>query len=76
MGDLALRWMFRAIVVAYLFFLVAWPLSLVVRNTFTDGFESIRTLLEDQDTIHAFRMTGIVAATAVVIKLVNRFIIL
>lgn len=65
-----LTWVFRVVVVAYLFFLVAWPVSLVARNTFTDGFESIRSLLEDEGTVHAFRMTGIVAVTAVVINTV------
>ena len=32
----------RTIAAAYLFFLVAWPVSLVVTHTFDDGLESIR----------------------------------
>ena len=31
-------YLLRFIVTAYLFFLVAWPVSLVVTNTFDDGF--------------------------------------
>ena len=34
---MAERWSFRLIAVAYVFFLVAWPVSLVVQNTFQDG---------------------------------------
>ena len=30
-----ITYVFRLIVTAYLFFLVAWPLSLVVKNTFS-----------------------------------------
>jgi len=66
----ALTYAFRAVVIAYLFFLVAWPVSLVVKYTFEDGFESLRSLLDDEDVRHAFRMTGIVAGWAVVINTV------
>ena len=59
---------FRAIVTAYLFFLVAWPLGLVVKNAFTDGFEDLRGILEDPDIVHALRLTVGVALTAVVIN--------
>ena len=61
-------YLFRAIVAVYLFFLVAWPVSLVAKNTFTDGFSDLRSILEDPDVVHALRLTVGVAITAVVIN--------
>jgi sulfate transport system permease protein len=50
-------YLLRIVVVAYLL-LVAWPVSLVVSNTFEDG-RPCRGLLEDPDVVHAFRLTVI-----------------
>jgi len=61
-------YLFRFIVTAYLFFLVAWPLALVVKNTFADGFDDLRGILEDPDIIHALRLTIGVAVVAVIIN--------
>lgn len=61
---------FRAIVTAYLFFLVAWPLYLVVQNTFAGGFDGVRGILTDPDVVHALRLTLVVAVTSVVINTV------
>ena len=61
-------YLFRFIVTAYLFFLVAWPLALVVKNTFADGFDDLRGILEDPDIIHALRLTVGVAVVAVIIN--------
>lgn len=58
----------RAVVVVYLFFLVAWPVSLVVTNTFDNGTASLTDLLGDPDIIHALRLTVIVAVVSVVIN--------
>jgi sulfate transport system permease protein len=55
-------------VVAYLFFLVAWPLYLVGRNAFADGFEGILSILDDKDTVHALNLTVQVAIAAVLIN--------
>ena len=63
-----ITYVFRLIVTAYLFFLVAWPLSLVVKNTFTDGLTDLRGILEDPDIVHALRLTVGVAIVAVVIN--------
>jgi len=49
--------------------LVAWPTSLVVRETFSQGLEGIKTALSDPDVTHALWLTGVVAGTAVVINL-------
>ena len=54
-------YLLRFIVTAYLFFLVAWPVSLVVTHTFDNGFESIRLLLEDPDMVVALQLSAYVA---------------
>ena len=64
------RYLQRLIVTAYLFFLVAWPVSLVAKNAFADGFADLRAVLEDPDTVHALRLTVVVAIVAVVINTV------
>lgn len=61
-----LRW----IVIAYLFFLVAWPVSLVAQNTFEDGTSTLTDLFDDPDIVHALRLTVVVALSAVVINTV------
>ena len=58
----------RLVATAYLFFLVAWPVSLVAVNTFDDGFGSIRALLEDPDIVVALQLSAYVAVWSVVIN--------
>jgi sulfate transport system permease protein len=58
----------RGIVTLYLFFLVAWPVSLVVTNTFDNGFESLRSLFEDPDMVVALQLSAYVAVWSVVIN--------
>ena len=60
----------RLVVVAYLFLLVAWPVSLVAKNTFADGTTSLREILADPDVVHALRLTVLVAVISVVINTV------
>ena len=60
----------RLIVSAYMFLLVAWPVSLVVENAFDSGLDNLRDILEDPDTVHALRLTVTVAIIAVVINTV------
>ncbi len=60
----------RVFVIVYLFFLVAWPVSLVAQRTFEGGLDNLRGILEDPDTIGALRLTVLVAAIAVVINTV------
>lgn len=64
------RWLLRLVVVAYLFFLVAWPVSLVVTNTFDGGTAALVEVLQDVDVQTALRLTLAVAFTAVVINTV------
>ncbi|MCW2748013.1 MAG: sulfate transporter [Nocardioidaceae bacterium] len=60
----------RVIVIAYLFFLVVWPVSLVVKHTFDGGFGNITTALSDPVVTDALRLTVYVAIWAVVINTV------
>jgi sulfate transport system permease protein len=65
-----LRYSLRIVVVAYLLLLVAWPVSLVVRNTFADGFDALSFALSDPNVIHALQLTGICAGVSVLINTV------
>jgi sulfate transport system permease protein len=60
----------RAIVAAYLFLLVAWPVSLVAKNTFAHGLTDLRAILDDPDVTHALGLTVRVAVIAVVLNTV------
>ena len=66
----ATTWTLRIVVVAYLVLLVAWPTSLIVRNTFADGLDGMRSALGDPDVIHALWLTLRVSIIAVAINLV------
>lgn len=59
----------RSIVIIYLFFLVIWPVSLVVTRTFSDG-NSVTAVLQDPAVTSALRLTVIVAIWAVAINTV------
>ncbi len=60
----------RLLVIVYLFFLIAWPVYLVAKNTFADGMENLNGILADPDVIHALSLTVRVALIAVVINTV------
>lgn len=64
------KYVFRFVVTAYLFLLVAWPVSLVAKNTFADGFAELQAILDDPDVVHALRLTVFVAVVSVVINTV------
>jgi sulfate transport system permease protein len=61
-------------VVAYLVLLVAWPVSLVVAKTF-QNVDALGGLFSDADTVHALKLTVVVAVSAVVINTVFGVII-
>jgi sulfate transport system permease protein len=69
-GSPAVRWGLRALVIGYLFFLVAWPTSLVAKETFRNGFQGIQEALDDPDVVHALQLTAQVATAAVIINTV------
>lgn len=60
----------RFLVIAYLFLLVAWPVSLVVTHTFENGFDALSALFADPDIVHAIRLTIIASVIATVINTV------
>ena len=68
--SLAFRVVTRLLVTAYLFFLVAWPVSLVAQRTFEDGFTSLRSIFEDPDVRTALQLTIVIALISVVVNLV------
>ena len=63
-------WSLRLLAVGYVFFLVAWPVALVMQRTFSNGVESITTALTDPVVVSALQLTAYVAITAVLINLV------
>jgi sulfate transport system permease protein len=66
----ATTYLFRVIAVGYLFMLVAWPVGLVAKNTFADGFDALDAALSDPDTRNALWLTLKVAIIAVAVNLV------
>lgn len=66
----AFRWSLRLIAAAYLFLLVAWPVSLVAKGAFADGTADLRGIVEDPDVVHALRLTVVVAVISVVVNTV------
>jgi sulfate/thiosulfate transport system permease protein len=64
------RWGLRLLAIIYVFLLVLWPVSLVVKYTFADGLTALTTALGDPDVTHALRLTAVVALSAVTINLV------
>lgn len=60
----------RSLVIGYLFFLVAWPVALVVQHTFAGGLTNLQTALSDPIVTHALSLTVYVAVWAVAINTV------
>jgi sulfate transport system permease protein len=65
-----ITYVFRALVIGYLFFLVAWPVSLIAKNTFADGWAPVQAALTDPAVTNAFRLTAVVSVQAVLINTV------
>lgn len=63
-------YLLRVVVVGYLFLLVAWPVSKVVTRTIEGGWASVADLFAEPDTVHAFKLTVLVALVAVVVNTV------
>jgi sulfate transport system permease protein len=68
-GSPAVKWGLRLLVIGYLFFLVAWPTSLVAKETFANGTQGIREALADPDVVHALQLTLQVALASVLLNL-------
>ena len=69
------RWVLRAVVIGYLFFLVVWPVALVAKATFSRGLAPVLEALSQPDVIFAFQLTLSVAFWAVVINTIFGIII-
>lgn len=64
----ATAYVLRLVATTYLFFLVAWPVSLVVLNTFDGGLVSVQGLFDDPDVVSALRLSAYVAVVSVVVN--------
>jgi sulfate transport system permease protein len=64
------RHVLRLVVTVYLFLLVAWPLYLVGRNAFAEGFTDLNAILTDPDVVHALHLTVVIALVAVLVNTV------
>ena len=60
-----LRWALRGLAVGYVFLLVAWPTSLIAKNTFADGLDGLAVALADPAVQNGLRLTLVVALSAV-----------
>jgi sulfate/thiosulfate transport system permease protein len=64
------RYLLRIITIGYLVMLVAWPVALVAKNAFADGFTDMRAILDDPDIRHALYLTAKIALISVAINTV------
>jgi sulfate/thiosulfate transport system permease protein len=64
------RWGLRALAIAYVFLLVLWPVSLVVKYTFADGTTALIDAFGDPAVTHALKLTVVASLIAVAINLV------
>src|ERR1700754_3277528 len=62
------RYALRGIVIVYLGLLVIWPVAMVVRHTFADGFDAVGRALSDPLVLRSLWLTAQVAFGAVVIN--------
>jgi len=65
-----LKWLLRLVAIGYVFFLVAWPVALIVQHTFADGITTLVDTVSDPYVQNSLRLTAMVAFWAVVINLV------
>lgn len=60
----------RIIVIGYLFFLIGWPLWLVVEHTFFEGQNFLALAFQNPQIVHALQLTLVVSLWAVAINTV------
>jgi sulfate transport system permease protein len=66
----ALRIGLRVVTIGYVFMLVAWPTAMVFKNTFADGWGTVRDSFSDPAVTSALMLTARIAVVAVLINLV------
>lgn len=64
------KWAVRLLAIAYVFFLVGWPVITLTQHAFDDGLGNFRTALADPDVTHALLVTIEIAIWAVLINTV------
>ncbi|KAA1428379.1 sulfate ABC transporter permease [Nocardioides antri] len=64
------KWLLRLLAIGYVFFLVAWPVSTIVREAFADGVGAFFDIFSDEQVVNALALTVQVAVQAVLINLV------
>jgi len=60
----------RIVAVLYVVLLVAWPVTTIVQEAFSDGFGAFLETFQDEKVVHALALTAQVAGQAVLINLV------
>lgn len=68
--SLPVKWGLRFVALAYVFMLVAWPVSLIVKETFAGGLDEFLDTLSDPYIQNALRLTAVVAFWSVLINVV------
>ena len=63
-------YLLRLLVVGYLGLLVAWPVVLVVTNTFANGTQVVQDVFADPDMVAALRLSAVAAVVATAINTV------
>ncbi|GAA3526897.1 sulfate ABC transporter permease subunit CysW [Aeromicrobium panaciterrae] len=58
------KYVVRIFVILYLVLLVAWPVSLVVTNTFEHGFDALQAVFSDPDLVSALKLSAVAAIIA------------
>jgi sulfate transport system permease protein len=64
------KWLLRLVAVAYVFFLVGWPVITLVQRAFADGLGNFRSAFADPDVTHALIVTLEISVWAVIINTV------
>ncbi len=68
--PLPARWAVRLIALAYVFFLVGWPVITLAQRAFADGWSNFSQAFADPDVTHALLVTLEISVWAVVINTV------
>ena len=68
--SVPVKWAVRVVAVAYVFFLVGWPVITLAQRTFADGWSSFSQAFSDPDVTHALLVTVEISIWAVVINTV------
>lgn len=68
--PLPVRIALRVLTIGYVFLLVAWPTTMVLRNALADGWTTVSASLADPAVVHALQLTATITVVAVAVNLV------